>query len=493
MAETNIRPPGFRFLPTTGELIGYYLYNYVKHTYHPEDFLPICYRDLHNTEPWDLWQSSQNLGDNGGAGPETDVFIFGERKKTQESYTRYNRKVGSNGATWHGEDQGTKYKLGILGSDGGASEDPNWIGLRKRFKYTNPNLTDDDGTGWILHEFSISNDGGKTYFKDVVCMLRRLENSNAAAVVGEKRGIQDNIINVSEGNSNGRRGRKRVNFSTPLTTQMPPLTTQMSPLISPVEEVTGRILHCSSHYQLNFQQEGFSIQGSTSNSYQFQNNRYDPYHEKGNAHNIEPWPNLQDGRMMLQEQPLSYQELLTWEFDPTIAVHFDRSPMIDVMIQGQQASAMAMSTPGGITQQSAVAMCDPPTLYPVSMFEPMAQFAPPPPLPLNEICRREYQDPTSVMDYPRSARWYEDHQVSRMPFSGLVSESEEFYNGGMSLDFPAHGPASSTTASNGGTEQQQQQIVQSFVPKAEQQRPLPVISDFKEDDDDCWLQYFNFY
>ncbi|KAJ0084844.1 hypothetical protein Patl1_29552 [Pistacia atlantica] len=156
-------PPGYRFVPSDAELIGFYLYNKVHNLPFPSDIVPEC--DLYGTlEPWQIWEMY--------GGPKLrnqDLYFFTPLKKKSKKGSYICRRVGS--GTWQGEDGATEIK---------DEETHMKIGSRKRFRYENKDS--EHHAGWIMHEYKLI---GHDEF--VVCRIRKNENDEDAVVKKRKR------------------------------------------------------------------------------------------------------------------------------------------------------------------------------------------------------------------------------------------------------------------------------------------------------------------
>ncbi|CAN1299318.1 NAC domain-containing protein 96 [Linum perenne] len=168
-------PPGYRFNPTDEELVSFYLYKHISGLpLQNHSFCPVFFCNLYSSkEPWEIWSEcqSQKFGL-----PIGDVYLITKLKKKKNG-SRIDRYVGTSGGSWHRVDKDFTIKLNCSNSQ----EDI--VGIRKKFSYRN--LGSAENKCWILSEYSISFDGGRTYSEDVICKLKnnhksRLDDSEGA-------------------------------------------------------------------------------------------------------------------------------------------------------------------------------------------------------------------------------------------------------------------------------------------------------------------------
>ncbi|KAM1099422.1 hypothetical protein ACFX15_005778 [Malus domestica] len=130
-------PPGFRFLPTDQELVGFYLSNRVVAG---KKFMAYCRSFMHEfdpfgeMEPWVIWE---NFG--GRSLVDQDLYLFYELHYLPSSYIK--RTIDA-GGTW----SQSSYKT-VKDIEGKP------IGDKRCFKYKNEGC-DQDG-GWLLEEYSL--------------------------------------------------------------------------------------------------------------------------------------------------------------------------------------------------------------------------------------------------------------------------------------------------------------------------------------------------
>ncbi|GAY50698.1 hypothetical protein CUMW_128730 [Citrus unshiu] len=95
-------PHGFQFRPSDEELIEHYLKKKVSGIFIPlaEYFIRDC--NLYEKKPSEIWDS------HGGPflNADEDLYFFTQLKKKSSKGSRIDRKVGSSGGTWQGEDAG---------------------------------------------------------------------------------------------------------------------------------------------------------------------------------------------------------------------------------------------------------------------------------------------------------------------------------------------------------------------------------------------------
>ncbi|CAL1372873.1 unnamed protein product [Linum trigynum] len=265
-------PPGVKFSPTEGELMGYYLYNHIRRTLPPAHYSAIRCHDLYgDDDPWEIWRRLQSSVEEPG-----DVYAFTELKKKLKSgggvNKRATRKVGRSGGNWHGEDNGTLFKL-VRRARSPTEQDERWVGTRKRFSYRNPNpqFASEDSK-WILHQFSMRRDDGREDDEnEVVCMIRNngsptgnaiKEAARGLVLAGRKRKLEDYIRRFSSSSSSddasaSTSSSKRVCYSNSAPKQslqqqqqqQPPLpftvfdcSNQVPPLPSTVSDCSNQVL-----------------------------------------------------------------------------------------------------------------------------------------------------------------------------------------------------------------------------------------------------------
>ncbi|CAN0830660.1 Mitochondrial Rho GTPase 2, partial [Linum grandiflorum] len=166
-------PVGFGFRPTEMELVSHYLSNHISGFSLPHpSFCPVFFCDLYGSEePWDLWHRCQSqpssLFSTGG-----DVYLITKlkRKTTVKGNSKhYDRVLGTSGGNWHRSDSNFLIPL--------DSDSPDLVGVRKKFFYDN--VKSKEHGCWLLSEYSISYDRGKTCSDDVICMLYQAPTTKA--------------------------------------------------------------------------------------------------------------------------------------------------------------------------------------------------------------------------------------------------------------------------------------------------------------------------
>ncbi|ESR50541.1 hypothetical protein CICLE_v10033744mg [Citrus x clementina] len=121
-------PHGFQFRPSDEELIEHYLKKKVSGIFIPlaEYFI----RDYSHGGPF--------------LNADEDLYFFTQLKKKSSKGSRIDRKVGSSGGTWQGED---------AGKDIVSGESKIKIGSKKRFRYEKQGC--EDHGAWIMHEYTL--------------------------------------------------------------------------------------------------------------------------------------------------------------------------------------------------------------------------------------------------------------------------------------------------------------------------------------------------
>ncbi|XP_058736187.1 NAC domain-containing protein 37 [Vicia villosa] len=128
-------PPGFRFHPTDGELVGYYLRKKVAS--HKIDLDVIKEIDLYRIEPWDL-QERCRIGNE----EQHEWYFFSHKDKKYPTGTRTNR------ATMVGFWKAT-------GRDKSVYERAKLIGMRKTLVFYKGRAPNGQKTDWIMHEYRL--------------------------------------------------------------------------------------------------------------------------------------------------------------------------------------------------------------------------------------------------------------------------------------------------------------------------------------------------
>ncbi|CAN0898249.1 NADH dehydrogenase [ubiquinone] flavoprotein 2, mitochondrial [Linum grandiflorum] len=181
-------PVGFGFRPTEMELVSHYLSNHISGFSLPHpSFCPVFFCDLYGSEePWDLWHRCQSqpssLFSTGG-----DVYLITKlkRKTTVKGNSKhYDRVLGTSGGNWHRSDSNFLIPL--------DSDSPDLVGVRKKFFYDN--VKSKEHGCWLLSEYSISYDRGKTCSDDVICMLYQAPTAKAK----KRKFEQLNISNATD-------------------------------------------------------------------------------------------------------------------------------------------------------------------------------------------------------------------------------------------------------------------------------------------------------
>ncbi|KDO37354.1 hypothetical protein CISIN_1g041697mg [Citrus sinensis] len=130
-------PHGFQFRPSDEELVEHYLKKKVSGTLIPlaEYFIRDC--NLYETKPSKIWDS------HGGPflNADEDLYFFTQLKKKSSKGSRIDRKVGSSGGAWQGED---------AGKDIVSGQSKIKIGSKKQFRYEKKDLPKNQATNYVL-------------------------------------------------------------------------------------------------------------------------------------------------------------------------------------------------------------------------------------------------------------------------------------------------------------------------------------------------------
>ncbi|KAL9423088.1 hypothetical protein AB3S75_035223 [Citrus x aurantiifolia] len=150
-------PHGFQFRPSDEELIEHYLKKKVLGIFIPlaEYFIRDC--NLYEEKPSEIWNS------HGGPflNADEDLYFFTQLKKKSSKGSRIDRKVGSSGGTWQGEDAGKDIVNG---------QSKIKIGSKKRFRYEKQGC--EDHGAWIMHEYTLHMPKNQAT-NYVLCRLRK--------------------------------------------------------------------------------------------------------------------------------------------------------------------------------------------------------------------------------------------------------------------------------------------------------------------------------
>ncbi|XP_006437281.2 NAC domain-containing protein 83 [Citrus clementina] len=154
-------PHGFQFRPSDEELIEHYLKKKVSGIFIPlaEYFIRDC--NLYQEKPSEIWDS------HGGPflNADEDLYFFTQLKKKFSKGSRIDRKVGSSGGTWQGED---------AGKDIVSGQSKIKIGSKKRFRYEKQGC--EDHGAWIMHEYTLHMPKNQAT-NYVLCRLRKNQPS----------------------------------------------------------------------------------------------------------------------------------------------------------------------------------------------------------------------------------------------------------------------------------------------------------------------------
>ncbi|KAL9420068.1 hypothetical protein AB3S75_037779 [Citrus x aurantiifolia] len=175
-------PHGFQFRPSDEELIEHYLKKKVSGIFIPlaEYFIRDC--NLYEEKPSEIWDSH--------GGPflnvDEDLYFFTQLKKKSSKSSRIDRKVGSSGGTWQGED---------AGKDIVSGHSKIKIGSKKRFRYEKQGC--EDHGAWIMHEYTLHMPKNQAT-NYVLCRLRKNQPTGhdimkyGSAKKRKLKGFQDN-------------------------------------------------------------------------------------------------------------------------------------------------------------------------------------------------------------------------------------------------------------------------------------------------------------
>ncbi|KAL9420075.1 hypothetical protein AB3S75_037786 [Citrus x aurantiifolia] len=175
-------PHGFQFRPSDEELIEHYLKKKVSGIFIPlaEYFIRDC--NLYEEKPSEIWDS------HGGPflNADEDLYFFTQLKKKSSKGYRIDRKVGSSGGTWQGED---------AGKDIVSGHSKIKIGSKKRFRYEKQGC--EDHGAWIMHEYTLHMPKNQAT-NYVLCRLRKNQPTGhdimkyGSAKKRKLKGFQDN-------------------------------------------------------------------------------------------------------------------------------------------------------------------------------------------------------------------------------------------------------------------------------------------------------------
>ncbi|CAN0929062.1 V-type proton ATPase catalytic subunit A [Linum grandiflorum] len=233
MASAQMLPPGYRFTPSDQELVGY-LFNHISgFSLQNIWFCPVVVCDLYSDEePWDIWPRSQSQR---FGLPMGDVFLITKLKKSKSSSSsssssKLSRFVGTSGATWHQSSCSKPWKV-HYGSQ-------KLLMVQKKFSYKNTKSSEHGC--WLLTEYTISLDGGKTYSEDAICRLHNNHKTTGKEAESEPEPeppiTAKRKFDAAGCSSQPSSKVQKVQFSAETTQQLQPLQVQ-SPPIERIEEV----------------------------------------------------------------------------------------------------------------------------------------------------------------------------------------------------------------------------------------------------------------
>ncbi|CAN0929047.1 hypothetical protein LINGRAHAP2_LOCUS36853 [Linum grandiflorum] len=220
-------PPGYRFTPSDQELVGY-LFNHISgFSLQNIWFCPVVVCDLYSDEePCDIWPRSQSQR---FGLPMGDVFLITKLKKSKSS-SKLSRSVGTSGATWHQSSCSKPWKV-HYGSQ-------KLLMVQKKFSYKNTKSSEHGC--WLLTEYTISLDGGKTYSEDAICRLHNNHKTTGKEAESEPEPEPSTTakrkFDAAGCSSQPSSKVQKVQFPAETTQQLQPLQVQ-SPPIERIEEV----------------------------------------------------------------------------------------------------------------------------------------------------------------------------------------------------------------------------------------------------------------
>ncbi|CAN0840509.1 Pectin acetylesterase 8 [Linum grandiflorum] len=227
MASAQMLPPGYRFTPSDQELVGY-LFNHISgFSLQNIWFCPVVVCDLYSDEePCDIWPRSQSQR---FGLPMGDVFLITKLKKSKSS-SKLSRSVGTSGATWHQSSCSKPMKV-HYGSQ-------KLLMVQKKFSYKNTKSSEHGC--WLLTEYTISLDGGKTYSEEAICRLHNNHKTTGKEAESEPEPEPPTTakrkFDAAGCSSQPSSKVQKVQFPAETTQQLQPLQVQ-SPPIERIEEV----------------------------------------------------------------------------------------------------------------------------------------------------------------------------------------------------------------------------------------------------------------
>ncbi|KAL7248871.1 hypothetical protein ACSBR1_011119 [Camellia fascicularis] len=146
--DDDVPLPGFRFHPTDGELVGFYLRRKVEKR--PLRIELIKQVDIYKYDPWDLPKDG-NVRDK-------EWYFFCKRGRKYRNSIRPNRVTGSGSGFWKAT--GIDRPIYSIDTGAGASgqDRSECIGLKKSLVYYRGSAGKGTKTDWMMHEFRLPAD-----------------------------------------------------------------------------------------------------------------------------------------------------------------------------------------------------------------------------------------------------------------------------------------------------------------------------------------------
>ncbi|KAJ8649958.1 hypothetical protein MRB53_002981 [Persea americana] len=171
-------PPGFRFHPTDGELIGYYLKRKIDGLEIELEVIPAI--DLYKFDPWELPDKSFL--------PKRDMewYFFCPRDRKYPNGSRTNRATAA--GYWK-----------ATGKDRKIVCDSAVTGLRKTLVFYCGRAPSGDRTDWVMHEYRLSGDSSQwsSSFEGSFSLCRIVKKTEQGLKIGEFHGESKNKTVVS--------------------------------------------------------------------------------------------------------------------------------------------------------------------------------------------------------------------------------------------------------------------------------------------------------
>ncbi|CAI0469119.1 unnamed protein product [Linum tenue] len=183
-SRSGQRDVGFKFDPTDDELVLGYLLSKLRGKPLPSDeYVKEC--DVYGQEPWEICEKFRVHPSSRSRfwceDDEGDLYVFTPLRKRSIGGSRHDRRVGTGGGYWHGEDAGKV----------SWSSDRKICWINKRFKYKSDggrgNAAAKNQDGWIMHEYSLHKPApwlglDESLFDSyALCRIRKNEKKRKAA------------------------------------------------------------------------------------------------------------------------------------------------------------------------------------------------------------------------------------------------------------------------------------------------------------------------